>query len=131
MCNTLTASAVLLGLTPLTALAAPYPDGDAAKGAKIYKKCVACHMIGAKAKNRIGPHLNKIIGREITGLSDYKYSKAMTAYATKAKNWDVATLDAYLANPRKAVNGTTMAFVGLRKQADRQNVIAYLRARPK
>ena len=40
-------------------------------------------MIGDKAKNRVGPHLNNIIGREIAVLEDYRYSKAMIAYPKK------------------------------------------------
>lgn len=101
--------------------------GDATKGAKVYKKCVSCHMIGEKAKNRVGPHLNGIIGREIAALQDYKYSKAMVAYGETAKIWSEDNLAAYLANPRKAVKGTRMAFVGLRKEKDVANVIAYLK----
>ena len=30
--------------------AGPYPAGDAEKGAKVFRKCVSCHMIGDKAK---------------------------------------------------------------------------------
>lgn len=105
--------------------------GDATKGAKVYKKCVSCHMIGAKAKNRVGPHLNGIIGREIAALQDYKYSKAMIAYGETAKIWSEENLAAYLANPRKAVKGTRMAFVGLRKEKDVANVIAYLKQEAK
>ena len=36
-------------------LTTPSFAGDAEKGAKVYKKCVSCHMIGDKAKNRVGP----------------------------------------------------------------------------
>ena len=105
----------------------PYPAGDAEKGAKVFKKCVSCHMIGDKAKNRVGPHLNNIIGREIAVLEDYRYSKAMIAYAEKEPVWSEAVLDAYLANPRKAVKGTRMSFAGLRKEKDRHNVIEYMK----
>ena len=107
--------------------AEPYPAGDAEKGGKVFKKCVSCHMVGAKAKNRVGPHLNNIIGREIAVLEDYRYSKAMKAYAEQEPVWSEAVLDAYLANPRKAVKGTRMSFAGLRKEKDRHNVIEYMR----
>ena len=115
-------------LSPVaTVHANPYPQGDAEMGAKVFKKCVSCHMIGAKAKNRVGPHLNNIIGREIAVLEDYRYSKAMKAYADVEPVWSEAVLDAYLANPRKAVKGTRMSFAGLRKEKDRHDVIAYLK----
>ena len=88
-------------------------------------------MIGDKAKNRVGPQLNGIIGREIAALGDYKYSKAMVKYAAAEKVWSEDNLSAYLANPRKTVKGTRMAFAGLRKQADVDNVIAYLKENAK
>ncbi len=103
-----------------------YPKGDAKAGARVYKKCVSCHMIGAGAKNRVGPHLNGIIGRAVASLKDYRYSKAMLGYAASQPHWSKPALDAYLANPRKAVKGTRMVFAGLRKAKDRQNVIAYM-----
>ena len=101
--------------------------GDAEKGAKVYKKCVSCHMIGDKAKNRVGPQLNGIIGRKIASVGDYKYSKALVAYGASEKTWREDNLAAYLESPRKVVKGGRMAFAGLRKQKDRDNVIAYLK----
>ena len=109
----------------------PAHAGDAVKGAKIYKKCVSCHMIGDGAKNRVGPHLNGIIGREIGAIADYKYSKAMVKYAATAKVWSKENLAAYLESPRKVVKGGRMAFAGLRKEKDRADVIAYLKENAK
>ena len=40
--------------------------------------------------------------------------------------WNAETLDGYLAAPKKYLKGTKMAFAGLKKEADRQNIIAYL-----
>ena len=105
--------------------------GDAVKGAKVYKKCVSCHMIGDGAKNRVGPQLNGIIGREIAAIGDYKYSKAMVKYAATAKIWSEDNLAAYLESPRKLVKGGRMAFAGLRKEKDRDDVIAYLKENAK
>ncbi|MEL0151474.1 MAG: c-type cytochrome [Parvibaculales bacterium] len=109
----------------------PSQAGDAEKGAKIYRKCVSCHMIGDGAKNRIGPQLNGIIGREIGAIADYKYSKAMVQYAATAKIWSEENLAAYLESPRKLVKGGRMAFAGLRKEKDRADVIAYLKENAK
>ena len=115
----------------LTLFMLPAHAGDAVKGAKIYKKCVSCHMIGDGAKNRVGPHLNGIIGREIGAIADYKYSKAMVKYAATAKVWSEENLAAYLESPRKVVKGGRMAFAGLRKEKDRADVIAYLKENAK
>ena len=109
----------------------PSQAGDAEKGAKIYRKCVSCHMIGDGAKNRVGPQLNGIIGREIGAIADYKYSKAMVQYAATAKIWSDENLAAYLESPRKLVKGGRMAFAGLRKEKDRADVIAYLKENAK
>ena len=109
----------------------PSQAGDAEKGAKIYRKCVSCHMIGDGAKNRVGPQLNGIIGREIGAIADYKYSKAMVQYAATAKIWSEENLAAYLESPRKLVKGGLMAFAGLRKEKDRADVIAYLKENAK
>ena len=121
----LTKAAITAAMLALFML--PAHAGDAVKGAKIYKKCVSCHMIGDGAKNRVGPHLNGIIGREIGAIADYKYSKAMVKYAATAKVWSEENLAAYLESPRKVVKGGRMAFAGLRKEKDRADVIAYLK----
>ena len=105
----------------------PVQAGDAEKGAKVYRKCVSCHMIGDGAKNRVGPQLNGIIGREIGAVADYKYSKAMVKYAAAEKLWSEENLAAYLESPRKVVKGGRMAFAGLRKEKDRDDIIAYLK----
>ena len=100
--------------------------GDAAAGKKVFKKCKACHY-AAKDKNKTGPHLVNLIGREAGTVEDYKYSKAMKSSGIV---WDEDTLTAYLRAPKKYLKGTKMAFAGLRKDADIANVIAYLKAQP-
>ena len=40
--------------------------------------------------------------------------------------WDAATLDKYVTNPRAMVPDTTMIYAGLKDDADRANLIAYL-----
>lgn len=99
--------------------------GDATAGAKVFRKCAACHNVD-EAKNKVGPHLVDIIGREMASVEDYKYSNAMVEYAAEVPVWTVEALDAYLRNPRGVVKGTKMAFAGLKKDEDLENVIAYL-----
>ncbi|EJW20676.1 Cytochrome c subfamily [alpha proteobacterium IMCC14465] len=109
------------------ASAEDYPIGDAAAGAKVFKKCKSCHIVGAGAKNRVGPHLNNIIGRQVGSVDGFKYSKGLMAFAADNPVWTETLLDAYLLNPRKVIKGGRMAFAGLRKETDRHNVIAYLK----
>ena len=97
--------------------------GDPAAGEAAFKKsCAACHTTDA-GNNKVGPSLHGVVGRRAASLAGYAYSDALK----KAdKTWDDQTLDAYLANPRAAVPGTKMVFLGLKSEDDRQNVIAYL-----
>ncbi len=95
-------------------------------GKNVFKRCAVCHAVGAGARNKLGPHLNDLFGRAAGSLSGYSYSKAMKDAGAKVV-WSEATLDAYLTNPRGFVKGTKMVFPGLPKQAERQDLIAYLR----
>ena len=36
---------------------------DAEAGKKLFTKCAPCHAIGPGAKNKVGPELNGIVGR--------------------------------------------------------------------
>jgi cytochrome c len=42
--------------------------------------------------------------------------------------WTLETLDAYLENPRSLISGTRMSYRGLKDDAKRADVLAYLRA---
>ncbi|MBT6566865.1 MAG: cytochrome c family protein [Candidatus Puniceispirillum sp.] len=105
-------------------LGAPVIAGDAAKGEAVFKRCKACHYAD-KDKNKTGPHLVDVIGRKAGSLEGFKYSKAMRESQLV---WDEATLIAYLKAPKKFLKGTKMAFAGLKKEADIENVIAYLKS---
>ena len=97
--------------------------GDIATGEKVFKKCSACHSIVKGGKNNIGPALYNVVGRKVGAVSDYKYSKALSAYE---KQWTFEELNGYLIKPAKWIKGTKMAFAGLRKEKDRASVILYL-----
>ena len=112
--------AALLLLQTGTALAA---EGDPAKGKQIFAKCQVCHSIESGV-NKLGPSLHGVYGRKAGTLAGYNYTDAMK---NSGFTWDDASLDKYLTNPRKVVPGTRMVFVGLPKEQDRLDVIAYLK----
>lgn len=116
----LTAALILAG----TGLARA--DGDAAEGEKVFRKCMACHMVGPDAENRVGPVLNGVVNRTAGTLEGFSYSDAMIEAGQNGLVWDDATLHEYLEKPRDIVPGTKMAFAGLRKEEERDDVIAYL-----
>lgn len=95
---------------------------DAGKGEKVFKKCAACHKLEAGA-NSTGPYLYGVVGRPVAAADGFGYSDAM---ANHGGEWTPELLDAFLAKPSAVVPGTSMSFSGLKKQADRVNLIAYL-----
>jgi cytochrome c len=96
---------------------------DVAKGAKVFKKCSACHKL-EDGVNSTGPSLYGVVGRDIAAAAGFGYSGALTGLAGNA--WTAEELDAFLAKPSAYASGTTMSFSGLKKQKDRVNLIAYL-----
>lgn len=101
-------------------------DGDAEAGAKVFKKCVACHVVDSDAK-KVGPSLKDVIGRTAGTHPDYKYSSAMVDAGAGGLKWDDETLTGYLASPKSYIKGNKMSFAGLKKEDDLANVIAYLK----
>jgi len=98
---------------------------DPAKGAKIFKKCAACHTSDAGGGAKIGPNLYAVLGRAKGSVPGFSYSNAM---AEKGGDWTYADMDTFLTKPKAFVKGTKMSFGGLKKPADRASLIAYLRS---
>ena len=103
-------------------------DGDVAKGEQVFKKCMACHTVNDKT-NKVGPHLVGIVGRPVASVEGYKYSDDMKAYAATNAVWDDAALNAYLEKPKAIVAKTKMAFAGLNKEDEREDLIAFLKTK--
>lgn len=108
--------------------------GDADKGKKVFKKCKACHQIGDEAKNSTGPVLTGVVGRKAAKYPNYSYGKSMRKVRETRLVWNEENLDGWLTNPKKYLRKVLdtrkakakMKFK-LKKQADRDNVIAYLK----
>ena len=100
--------------------------GDVDHGKSVFKKCSACHSIKKGGKNKIGPALYGVIGRNIAALGDYKYSKAFLAYG---KSWTFEEMNNFLIKPQTHIKGTKMAFAGLKKEKDRASVILFMNSK--
>lgn len=103
--------------------AAVAAEGDVNKGAKLFKKCKACHTLEEGGKNKIGPNLFGVFGRVAGSLEGYRFSKAMKGADVV---WDETTLDQFLTKPKKFIPKTKMGFPGLKKEGQRADLIAYL-----
>lgn len=100
---------------------------DAAKGEAIFAKCKACHTIDQGAANGIGPNLWATVGEGIAqGKAGFAFSDVLKA---KGGNWDFASLDTWLTNPKAFADGTKMSFAGLTNPMDRADVILYLNSK--
>ena len=86
---------------------------DLAAGEASFHKCQACHAVGVGAKNKLGPELNGLVGRQAGTAGSYQYSPAV-------KNagfvWDRTSFAAFIANPRGKIPGNKMVFVGIKDE---------------
>lgn len=102
---------------------------DAEAGKKVFNRCKACHDIET-GKNKVGPHLDGIVGRKAAALTDFAYSDPMKAKGAEGLVWDEANIAAYMTDPKGFIPGNKMAFAGLKKPEDIANLIAYLKNFP-
>jgi cytochrome c len=109
---------LLLAGSATAALAADPADGE-----KIFKtQCAICHAVVA-GENRIGPTLFGVVGRTAGSVPGFNYT---ADHKKLGVTWDAATLDKYLTNPRAMVPDTSMLYAGLKDDAKRADLVAYL-----
>ena len=97
-------------------------EGDAAKGARAIKQCLACHAL-QEGRHKTGPSLHGVIGRKAGSLAGFeRYSSAIKGRGI-VRTED--TLNAWLANPQALIPGNRMAVI-IEDQGVRADIIAYL-----
>ncbi len=98
---------------------------DAAAGEMIFmRKCSSCHDHEKTGGHGKGPYLWNIMGRKAGSASGFEYSEAMR---NSGHTWNYATLNYYLTRTDRAVPGRTMDFRGIRRDAVRAKLLAFLR----
>ena len=98
-------------------------DGDLERGRKLYLQCRACHSLKENEPHKIGPNLFKIIGSTAGSMKGYNYSDA---FSKSEIVWTIENLDLWLEKPYEIIPGNKMVFSGMRKQEDRNDLIAYV-----
>lgn len=97
---------------------------DAVRGLVVFNQCVVCHGPRAADVPNPGPGLQEIFGRVAGAVPGYRYSRALR---NARRTWTDVTLDAFIADPQKAVPGNTMPFPGITDETQRRDLIAYLK----
>lgn len=101
---------------------------DVKAGEATFAKCKSCHSIQEGGPNGTGPDLWGVAGRKPASHGGFAYSAAMTEFGAKQPVWDYDHLYEFIKGPQKYIAGTKMTFVGIKKQDERINLIAYLRS---
>lgn len=109
---------------PAESLGKMLASADATKGQAVFKACAACHDASKGGPNKVGPNLWGIVGRNHGIHEGFAYSDAMAAL--KDKPWTYEALNEFITSPKTAIPGTKMGYGGLKKDADRANLLAYL-----
>lgn len=97
---------------------------DLAAGENSFKKCLACHSVGADAKNKVGPLLNGLEGRKSGTIEGYNYTEANK---NSGITWSEETFKEYITDPRAKIPGTKMVFAGIKNENEKAALWAYLK----
>jgi len=84
--------------------------------------CAACHT--TDGSRSLGPSVKGVYGRKAGSLAGFTYSRAMR---NSSVLWDEKSLDAFIAEPQKAIPGNTMPFGGLSDPKQRAEIVDYLK----
>lgn len=88
--------------------------------------CRTCHSM-KEGDNRLGPNLNKIVGRKAGSLPDYNYSSSMKEAGFV---WDQDKLARFMVKPDEVVSGHKMQPYGGISAEEAGKIVAYLQAAP-
>ena len=111
----------MLLLTGGRAMAEP---GNAMRGERMYRACVACHSLEPN-RNMTGPSLAELWNRKAGSLASFpRYSPALKLSGII---WNDDTLDEWIKDPQHFIPGNTMTFPGMKDPRQRADLLAFLK----
>jgi cytochrome c len=117
--------AATLWLAVATVAAPAWAEGNAARGERLFnQQCKACHTLEKDGASTVGPNLHGLFGRKAGSAAGFKPSEAMEKSGIV---WDDRQLADYLKDPKAKVPGTKMVYIGLRQEAQQQDMIEFLK----
>ena len=114
------------GETPAAAvpIATLLAKADPKKGAEVAKACLACHNLEKGGPNKTGPNLWDVVERDMGKHDAFAYSDGMKGMGPQ--KWTYENLNKFITAPKEFVKGTKMGFGGLKNDAKRADLLAYL-----
>ncbi len=98
-------------------------DGDAQRGAQVYRACVACRALEL-GLHLSGPSLDGFMGRMAGTAEEFvRYSSGLQ---DAGFSWNAAALDGWLKDPAGMIPGTYMTFRGIDDPKARADLVAFL-----
>lgn len=120
-----TTSASALTVAAALVACGAHAQGNETRGERLFnQQCKGCHTLEKDGASTLGPNLHGVFGRKAGTGTSYQSSEDMVKSGIV---WDDQAMAEYLRNPKAKVPGTKMLFVGMRQDAQLQDMIAYLK----
>lgn len=104
-------------------------SADAAKGEAAFKKCSTCHSVDKGGPNRVGPNLYNVVAGPKAHMDGFAYSSVLADAGKAGQVWGFEEMDKFIENPKGYLNGTKMAFAGIKDAKERADLLKYLHGR--